>query len=389
MVEWRTAFPSRIRVYLIPTTTYHLCSYDVDIQKMAQRLNEVQTVYEFLVPLSSSASELPRVSRGGLTVQKKTELSYKKSPNGPAENMDESDLSLQNYFSVDDVSQQAIKYSKNLIEESTCRALSHDDLIILLCGEVVVRSTIDYKFEQNAALDAYSLISVLSFEEVCPLTESSNEICAYNNDIQPCQQVGVISLRRLPVVFPEINYTDVPQRARNMVSRYMITNIASFIANRTFSVFLSHHKMTGCLNETNWVGGERESYYADDFCQSCLKDYNHYKISVRYSRFSVEKVLFAVRAMTKVIDRFDETLLSSEKASLWLNVALVAVSLNIVDAIFVDVVWREHEELKWPEWIQPWLLVKPHWPALFFAAVVALFGGFYLLRHFQRHRNLP
>ena len=358
------------------------------MHKVAKSLNEAQRVYEFVVPLPYQSKHLPRVSRGGLNIQKRTALSYKDNLDDSSKGDEESDLSLKTYMSIDDVSEQALQYSKIIVEGFTGKPLTSDDLIVLLCGEVVVRSVIDYEFEKDAGLDSYSLISVPSFDK-CPLTANSREICDYNNSIQPNQQVGVISLRRLPIVFPEINYTDVPQRARNIVSRYMITNIASFVANRTFAVFLSHHEMTGCLNETNWVGGERESYYADDFCQGCLDDYTHYQVNARYSRFSVTSVCSAVRSMTKIIDDFDETIRSAEKAYLWINIALVAVSLNIADAIFVDVVWREHEELHWPAWIQPWFLVKPHWPALLFAILVALFGGAYLARYFQKHRNLP
>ena len=80
------------------------------------------------------------------------------------------------------------------------RPYGEGDIVIGIGGEVVVPDIATNEFEGDAALDAYSMIGI----------DAAIEDFKIDNDApRPYQNVAMLSLRRLPHVFPEINYDQI------------------------------------------------------------------------------------------------------------------------------------------------------------------------------------
>jgi hypothetical protein len=99
--------------------------------------------------------------------------------------------------------------------------------------------------------------------------------------------------------------------------------------------------------------------------------------------------LTSLSAIGGCSDNLDEIIRSDEKASLWFNIALVAVALNIFDAFIFDMVLAGFEADWVPRWLHSELTIKPHVPAVVFALGVGLAGLLYLARYVWRRSTLP
>jgi hypothetical protein len=262
---------------------------------------------------------------------------------------------------------------------------------VVIGGEVVVPDVGDNEFEGDAEFDAYSCISVTKYDLDGTITKTSEgiDILDYNEALTPLQSVAHVSLRRLPKIFPEINFTDVAERARSISARYLISNIAGFVGNRTFGVAIAHDDMFGCLNESNWVGGERASYHIDDYCQRCVNGYMHHHVLDKYNSHPASELFGSLSALCRVSETLDRIVKSNERAALWINIGLVAISLNILDAFIFDMALAGYDKDLAPAWLHFALTMKPHVPAVAFGLGVFLIGASYLLRYALSRARLP
>jgi hypothetical protein len=146
--------------------------------------------------------------------------------------------------------------------------------------------------------------------------------------------------------------------------------------------------MSGCLNESNWVGGERESYQVDDYCRKCKANYRLSSVRDVYKNHDTSELLTSLSNICRCSDDLDEIVISNDKASLWFNIALVAVFLNIFDAFIFDMAVAGYDDEAFRS-LNSELKMKLHIPAVGFALVVGLLGTFYILRYLYRRRTLP
>jgi hypothetical protein len=334
---------------------------------------------------------MPRSSRVGMTLIRRAALSNDRIREAAAKSETERRISVSTYIASLDAAEQCLTYADHVLGQATGEPLSAHDIVVVIGGEVVVPDVSDNEFEGTAELDAYSCISVTKYDldGTIEKTAEGVDVLAYNEELIPIERVAYISLRRLPNIFPEINFTDVPERARSIAARYLITLIAGFVGNRVFGIALSHDDMSGCLNESNWVGGERASYYIEDYCQRCISGYEHYHVLGKYESHTLTELLRSISALCQVADNIERIVKSDERATLWLNIGLVAVSLNLLDAFIFDMALAGYDKDYVPEWLHSALTIKPHVPAVAVGVCVFLIGAFYLVRYFRNRARLP
>jgi hypothetical protein len=144
--------------------------------------------------------------------------------------------------------------------------------------------------------------------------------------------------------------------------------------------------MTGCLNETNWVGGERESYYVAGYCDECLSKYKIYGTARRYNDWLVQELLSAIGRMLRVPDKFDEVVRSTEHFQFWIKFCAVVVATNIMSGMLLDLVLKWDLDKDTHTWFTH---VKTHWLAGGVALVSAALAVVLLAWHLRRHHRLP
>lgn len=157
----------------------------------------------------------------------------------------------------------------------------------------------------------------------------------------------------------------------------------------TFGVALSHDDMFGCLNETNWVGGERANYHIDDYCQKCVSGYMHHHVLDKYNSHAAPEIFGSLFALCRVAEALDRIVKSNERAALWINIGLVAISLNLLDAFIFDMALTGYDKDLAPAWLDYALTIKPHLPAVAVGLGVFLIGASYLLRYARNRARLP
>jgi hypothetical protein len=388
MIGWtRENIKRQIRVILVPTNTYTNCSHGCDLQKIADQLNECQDCYEFVVPILPQRWHTSETGKVGVALRKRKELVRAEIRLAAPKSLSERKKAVSTYISDADAFEQVLAYLEYGGDRISGRPFNHNDIVIVVGGEVIVSDAADNEFEGDAAWDAFSCQWIGENIEEDGATDGGQAIGILedNNTLTPLQQFSMVSLRRATLIFPEIMYTDNIERARSIISRYIIYNAVFFVGNRSFGRTVLHHDMTNCLNESNWTGGERDSYYVDGYCQRCQNIYEEAKVVERYRQWSFEQLITALREMLKVPDQLDATVRSTEKASLWMNLAFVAIALNIFDAWIMDValIDFDHEASFWP------IRIRPHWPALTLAVLACVSAGIYLWRYFRRRRQLP
>ena len=368
-----------------------MCNYDCDLHKLAKILNGAQKSYEFVVPLPKPNTKISITHRLGIHLTRRKPLSNDKIREAAPKTLGERRIAVSTYITSFDAAEQCLTYADHVVGQGTAKPLSDEDIIVVIGGEVVVPDTSDNEFEGDAEFDAYSCISVIQYDIDGTITKTSEgiEILDYNEALTPVQNVSFVSLRRLPKIFPEINFTDIAERARCIVSRYLISNIVGFVGNRTFGVALAHDDMFGCLNETNWVGGERASYYIDEYCQRCVSGYVHHHVLDKYNSHPSPELFASLYALCRVSGTLDRIVKSNERAALWINIGLVAISLNILDAFIFDMALAGYDKDLVPAWLHFALTIKPHVPAVAFGLGVFLIGASYLLRYARSRARLP
>jgi hypothetical protein len=390
-VFWKRAALTPIRVLLLPTDTFSFCSYGCSLHKLAKILNRAQKSYKFEIPVPEPKKSGSSQTRVGISLEKRRPLSNDNVRESAAKTTTERRVAVSTYLTSEDAADQCLQYAENILYRRKTEFLSESDIVVVVGGEVIVPDVTDNEFEGDAAQDAYSCISVIEYglDGVINKTSDGIEILDYNDQLAPVQKACYVSLRRLPYIFPEIDFTDVPERARGIAARYIISNIIGFVGNRSFGVALSHDSMSGCLNESNWVGGERASYQIDDYCPKCKANYRLNSVRDAYRNHTTDELLASLSAIGRCSDNLDKIIRSDEKASLWFNIALVAVALNIFDAFIFDMVLAGFEGDWVPRSLHSELTIKPHVPAIVFALGVGLVGVLYLARYVWRRSTLP
>jgi hypothetical protein len=378
---WNRHTTARIRVLLIPTDTFFACSYGCDLHKLAKILDNAQSSFYFKVFGTEPLTSRPAFPPFEVNLVRRAALKNEGIREGAAKSLTERKAAVATYISTIDAAEQCLDFVD----------LSEGDILVAIGGEVIVPDVINNEFEGDAEFDAYSCTSVTKYDldGTVEKTAEGVDILDYNENLTPVQNVGFISLRRLPKIFPEINFTDVDERARSIAARYLISNIVGFVGNRVFCVGLSHDDMSGCLNESNWVGGERASYRIEYYCRRCVAGYKRSGVLEKYKDHKVGTLLKSLFALCRVPREIEETVSSNEKVTLWINIGLVAVSLNILDAWLFDLAVTGYDREYSPAWLHSALTFKPHFPAVTFAVGVFVIGASYLLRYVQRRRKIP
>jgi hypothetical protein len=144
-----------------------------------------------------------------------------------------------------------------------------------------------------------------------------------------------------------------------------------------------------CLNESNWVGGERASYRIEYYCRRCIGGYKRSGVLEKYKNHKVGTLLKSLFALCRVPREIEGTVRSNEKVTLWINIGLVAVSLNILDAWLFDLAVTGYDREYTPAWLHSAFTFKPHFPAITFAVGVFMIGASYILRYVQRRARIP
>jgi hypothetical protein len=125
----------------------------------------------------------------------------------------------------------------------------NDDLAIAIGSDVYVPDIPDNAFDSNAASDSYSCLgSGVTINEID------------NNKDKPFQNIAIISLAMLGLVFPEAwdKDRDIHSR-RAIISRYIVTNIAHFLGGRIFARDLDRD-IRHCVWRRPTGSGERERH---------------------------------------------------------------------------------------------------------------------------------
>lgn len=241
-------------------------------------------------------------------------------------------------------------------------------------GEVIVQD-IDRELEGTAEVDAFSCLSTLGRVDV----DEDNEA------LGKFEQIGVISLMRLGMAFPEVVVTDDPQRARSITARYLILNVVNLISNRAFARTLCHEESNGCNNQTAWIGGERESYYIHGFCDDCHDGYRQLGVARKYSRFQVETIIPALESLLKIPDELEARLKKNRKNKELFNIAVITIATGLISNLILDVSFDQIDR----EWHFHALHVKSHASASVIALLAIIFGTLLSLNSYLSKQKLP
>ena len=344
-----------IRVVLVPSQTYEVSSYQCNLRLLRDRLNESQDCFLFLTLKDQGVPRQPGSPfgsyRSGAKIERITPLANVKPKQIGAKTLDERQVAVDTYIEYKDVFRQLLEFtsSRDLEDPETTfrarvrqffdsfrRVLSkrpdrfRDDDLIVGIGSEVAMPDLDAEAEGTAELDAYACLSYWGDD-----SEGMD-----NNIYEPLNQVCFISLRRLALVFPEATSTDQPERARALVSRYVIMNVAGYLAARTVASSPGHFEATGCLNEEAWIGAEREGYYVRGFCDACLDKYESLPVAVIYKRWSTAELVKAIEKMADVPRQFDESLKNFARRTDYRRFAALTVATGLFSNLLLDVTLR-------------------------------------------------
>jgi hypothetical protein len=185
---------------------------------------------------------------------------------------------------------------------------SDGDMAIVIGSQIYIPDTEEEKIYGIPELDSYSCLGNL----VSLKDEDNNNPKEFHN-------IGLISLTRASILFPDI-WDPVPKvwlleflesrklKARAKIARYIILNIAHFLAARSFGKSLAREHRSRCVAETNWdsLGGELNSYSAPGVCQECCADAGKDGTANIYRRFAVSRIISAINDATSVANRIEE-----------------------------------------------------------------------------------
>jgi hypothetical protein len=376
----------RIRVVIVPTSTYAFSSFGCDLHKITDRLNKCQDDYKFMVAATRKhhSRRVDPPKRAGLLLEKRQDLIHAAIRSAAPKPDAEKRNAVDTYLNVEDVLQQILDFASTWMHQ-TNQTLNERDLVIGIGGEVVVLDDPTNQFEGDAEADAFSSLTLgVDSEKIGDLNAFDD-----NNNPKPLQQACVISLRRVRVVFPEVLYTDNNERARAVLSRFIINIIAQHLGNRTFGRSIWHASMSGCVNETNWVGGARESYYVGDYCDACKEYYRDQHVARKYPYIDVESALSLIRSILKLPDAFDNSIKLAEKSRFWIEFAAVSVCVNITIASVLDLSIRRLDEERMPLFSIANVEVKTHLIAWAIAILAFVAASSFFTISYRRRRFLP
>lgn len=108
---WRRVRRQRLRVVLVPTDTYDLCSHGCDLHKVADRLNECQRCYEFVV-LSTHRRNRRRPLPEGLALRKRKILFNGSIRKAAPKSISEREKAVDTYIVDTDAFEQIIDHAR-------------------------------------------------------------------------------------------------------------------------------------------------------------------------------------------------------------------------------------------------------------------------------------
>jgi hypothetical protein len=237
---------ARLRVFLVPTTSYQMHSQGCDLSKIASALTAAQDSFEFIVIVRTDGSRLE--------ITKNQSLKFIKFNESQRLSVAEVEEALGLYV----VDLDAFEQINEFLNQNVNGGLKDYDLAAAICSRVYVPDVSDNEFFGDEK-DAYSClgsgISILDIN---------------NNHNNPYRNIAVISLARLSIVYPEAwDSNKEGEEKRAIISRYIIANIAHLLAGRMFAEDLDRNHQAMCVAESNYFGGERASYHAKGLCQEC------------------------------------------------------------------------------------------------------------------------
>jgi len=263
---------------------------------------------------------------------------------------------------------------------------SYHDMVIAIGSQIYIPETEDEKIYGIPALDSYSCLGNL-----VSLKDENN------NDPKQFHNLGLISLIRAPILFPD-NWDSMPKvrmleflesnnvKARARIARYVILNLAHFLVARTFGQSLAREHMARCVAEINWLslGGELNSYAARGVCEECKAEAGNYGPANIYRRFAVSHLTKAIDAISSVANEIEGLVEEKKVHKIVIGFSMVTVAIGLLANLLaglelhVDkVYWGVGE------------YVTGHLPAVLLVAVFVLVGSGFALRSMMINSRLP
>ncbi len=347
-----------VRVFLVPTTSYITYSQQCNINTLAALLNDSQKIFQFIVMGGKTARGLPII--------KETQLKYINFNPSHRKPPDVEREAVNSYI----VDLDAFTQIKRFLEKNVSNGFRDDDLAIAISSDVYVPDIPDNAFDSEAASDSYSCLgSGVTINDI-----DNNKEKQFNN-------IAIISLARVGLIFPEAWDKDRDVHARRaIISRYIVTNIAHFLAGRIFSQDLDRDHQALCVAEANWIGGEKASYQAKglcELCKDCVKEVgvaNKFKEIGNWSRF-----IRGIDDVTGVAERIDKLVEERGRYKYFIELAAVVAAAGLVANLLAG----------YSRDITIWDYSLSHYPAVSLAILGALVAAVLRIRIWYRNKRIP
>jgi hypothetical protein len=259
---------------------------------------------------------------------------------------------------------------KRFLERNASNGLKDDDLAIAISSDVYVPDIPDNAFDSDAASDSYSCLG-------SGVTVNDTD----NNKDKQFHNIAIISLARVGLIFPEAWDKDRDVHARRaIISRYIITNIAHFLAGRIFSQDLDRDHQALCVAESNWMGGEKASYQARGLCELCKERVKQIGIADKFNEKSNwSEFTKGIDDVTGVADRIDKMVEERGRYKYFIQLAAVVAAAGLVANLLAGYS-RESTILEY---------TLNHYPAVLLAILCALTAALLRIRIWYRNKRIP
>ena len=208
---------------------------------------------------------------------------------------------LQSYLTENDWADQTRRFLE------TCSGFEFDqneDLAVAIGAGVYVLDDEGVTFQGNREADAYTCIYDYRTIENATVDTPNFGIG------KPFDAFAAISAIRFEPVFG-CRYQVASDKNRADRARYIVTNLAHFLATRAFWIPLAReHSGQSCVMETSWGGGDYlAGYYTNGICEACV-DLLHSKVSgpivsYRLRQHSERDVIQALDSLCRLPDTWD------------------------------------------------------------------------------------
>ena len=304
-----------IRVFIVAAETYSVFSQGCNLKNVISRLNGSQNVFDFV----AVTNEREAID-SGLEISRRIDLEHTVLPLPGFSHVSNTQKEvIKNYVSDIDAFHQIELFITNRYMHDPA-PVSDTDLIIVIDSNVYVPKTTEGIAELygEPSLDSYSCLgNLVSMED------------ENNNDPKQFHGIAIISLARSSILFPEIWEGMSKINARAKIARYIIVNIAHFLAARSFGESLVHEHMSRCVAETNWQGGESVSYSARGLCEQCRAYAGKSGPANMFKRFQVRDLAKAINDITGVANKIDRLIEERKIHTVMIVFSMITLSLGV------------------------------------------------------------